>query len=262
MEAQIYLQTILNERLNQLKRQNPSFSLRSFSRRLGIHSGALSSILNGKRVVSRKLAERIASNLMLDPNERIDLLKLFPSKTLLAKRASSCGSLTTQHLKLSVDQFKLVAQWEHNAILALVTTKDQYVDVSAVAIRLGISETRTEHALDRLLELGLIERTQDGVLKRTCKQIRTTDGIADVSIRKAHEESLELAKTALFDLEVTERDISSITMAINIQNLAKAHELIRKFQDDLADLLENGDQTEVYRFTALLFPLTRLKKIK
>jgi UV DNA damage repair endonuclease len=48
-------------------------------------------------------------------------------------------------------------------------------------------------------------------------------------------------------------------MAIDPKKLSVAKELIRKFQDDLSDLLESGNQTEVYRLSTHLFPLSKLE---
>jgi UV DNA damage repair endonuclease len=48
-------------------------------------------------------------------------------------------------------------------------------------------------------------------------------------------------------------------MAIDKSKLSAAKEIIRKCEDDLSDLLGSGHQTEVYRFSAQLFPLSKLK---
>ncbi|MGZ3740999.1 MAG: DUF4423 domain-containing protein, partial [Bdellovibrionota bacterium] len=58
-----------------------------------------------------------------------------------------------------------------------------------------------------------------------------------------------------------ERDITSMTMAIDPRRLPLAKTLIRKFRFRLADLLETGDRTEVYNLNVQLVPVTKKDKI-
>ena len=153
----------------------------------------------------------------------------------------------------------MIAEWEHKAILSLLETADLFSSVQSIADRLGISDTQCLRALDRLLSLELIERKSNGNYRRTKAKIRTTDGIYDSSIQKAHDESLELARKSLHNDPVDLRDVTSITMPINPKKFAQAQVLIRKFQDSLAELLETGSKTEVYRFTTALYPLTQVQ---
>jgi hypothetical protein len=54
-----------------------------------------------------------------------------------------------------------------------------------------------------------------------------------------------------------ERDFTTVTMAIDKRKLSTAKELIRKFEDELSDLLESGHRTDVYRLSVQLFPFTK-----
>jgi len=122
---------------------------------------------------------------------------------------------------------------------------------------LGISIVRTEQALKRLIVLGLFTRDEKGNLSRSKKSYRTTDDVVSVSMKKHHEQSLELAKESLHRDDISKRDFTTVTMAIDVKKIASAKELIRKFQDDLSDLIETDDQTEVYRLGVQLFPLSK-----
>ena len=69
MIEQVEVQEALNERLIELRGKNPGFSMRAFSKRLGISSSALSEILSGKRKISKKMAAKIATRMDLTPEE-------------------------------------------------------------------------------------------------------------------------------------------------------------------------------------------------
>ena len=262
MKEQLAVQNILRSKLNEIQRSNPSYSLRAYSKKLGIHVGALSSILNGKRNVSRDLAERIAARLLLDPQERSEVLSLFPLKRRYQKPGTANVDLEPRYLEFNAHQFKIAAEWEHFAVMSLLNCEGFESSSSWIASRLGISETRANQIVKRLLELGLFELSSEGNLKRSTKSYRTTDDVADLSLKKCHEQSLELAKESLHRESVEQRDFTSITMAIDPKKLSMAKELTRNFQDELSDLLESGHRTEVYRLSMQLFPLSKIESGK
>lgn len=66
-EKMIYF---LRNKLQEIKRLNPSFSVRTFALRAGISSGSMTELLNGRRRLTRNMAEKIATNLKLNPTER------------------------------------------------------------------------------------------------------------------------------------------------------------------------------------------------
>jgi uncharacterized protein (TIGR02147 family) len=151
-----------------------------------------------------------------------------------------------------------VSEWEHFAVMSLLNCADFNSTPKWIGTRLGVSEFRAKTVIDRLLELELLQKKPDGNLSRAKKSFRTSDDIANLSLKKSHEQSLDLAKESLYRDSVEVRDFTSITMAIDLKKLNAAKELTRKFQDEMSDLLETGDQTEVYRLSMQLFPLSKL----
>ncbi|RYZ61400.1 MAG: TIGR02147 family protein [Proteobacteria bacterium] len=257
MQAQMVFQNLLREELLRIQAGNSHYSLRAYAKKTGIHVGALSSIMNGRRNVSRKLAERALGRLMLDPQKRSEILSLFPT----AKRAKvtppveSDVSYEPRYLELSAQTFRVIADWEHFAMLCLLKLKDFSPRAEWIQDRLGISKTRVVSALKRLHDLKLFETTSDGEIKRTTQSLRTSDDVAEISIKKSHAQSLELARLSLQRDPVDARDFTTLTMAIDARKLGLAKERIRKFQDELSELLETSDPTEVYRLSIQLFPL-------
>ena len=257
--AQILIQRKLAGRLAELQTKNPSYSLRSFARKLGMNSGALSTILAGKRSVSAKLASKILAKLDTDPAEQAEILKFFPAKRLNRPQQTVAQ---LEYLQLSSDQYNILSDWYHLAILSLVRTQDFSGDPADVAARLGIRPSQAASALERLERNELLKRNEAGLLVRTHERITSSDEIANSALRKAHGQNLELARKSLEEDEVEIRDFTAITMPSDPTKLAQAKALIRRFQDELSSLLESGDSTEVYRFSTQLIPLSRRRNSK
>lgn len=259
MKEQIAIQNLLRESLIQQQAKNPRYSLRSFAQKVDVHVGALSSILNGKRRVSKELAERIARRLLLDPQKRCELLDLFPEKKKRTSSASAEAKVNPRYLELETTQFKIIAEWEHYAVLSLMYCQDFKDEASWIALRLGITEKRAEEVVRGLFSAGLVRMNAAAKLERTFAAVRSSDDTVNLSLRKSHETTLELAKESLSREALHERDFTYVTMAIDPRNMSVAKEMIRKFQDELCEVLEAGNRTEVYRFSTQLFPLTKLK---
>jgi uncharacterized protein (TIGR02147 family) len=260
MDAQLAVQSLLQENLTEIQRRNPRYSLRSYAGKVGIHAGALSSILSGKRNVSRDLAERIVRRLLLDPQRRAEILGLFPEKR--AYRKAGAAAPEPRYLELSAAQFKIAAEWEHFAVMSLIKCVRAKHTPAWIADRLRIPESRARQVVERLVELGLVTKDASGALRRSPKSYRTPDDVASVAMKKHHDQTLDLAKESLHRDSVEQRDMTTLTMAIDPAKLDAAKELIRKFHDDVSDLLESGEQTEVYRLAVQLFPMTRLPERK
>lgn len=258
MKEQIAIQNLLRSGLLEIQSKNYRYSLRSYADKVGVHVGTLSAVLNGKRNVSRGLAEKIARKLLIDPQQRTELLDLFPQKIRTANSNESQLS-KTRYLELEASQFKMISEWEHYAILSLMNCKDFDSSYSWMATRLGLTEVRTKEVIERLIEVGIVRRTENGTLARDKSPYRSSDDTVNLSLRKSHDITMDLAKESLHHDDIHERDFTHLTMSIDPKKIVQAKEMIRQFQDDLSSVMETGEQTEVYRFSTQLFPLTKLK---
>ena len=257
MEAQIYLQKTLRERLDQLKTKNTSFSLRAFARLLEVSPASLSEFLNGKRVLSPKMVMKLAEKLCLNPEEFSDLNdKLNRDKKGLSHTPESDRKV----VQLQNDQYYLVADWIYYGIKNLAKTKDFQSDSKWIAQRLKTTQKKVSDALERLLRLGLLKYNHEGVLVHGEVELMTSEDIPNTSIKKRHSENLEAAKESLYVDDVMLRDFSCATIAIDPKRIPQAKKMIREFQDQLFDFLEGGEKTEVYEVCMQLFPRTNIKK--
>lgn len=257
MKEQVAIQKIILSKYEEARAKNPSFSRRAFSKRLGLSAGAISEIFNGQRRVSLKLAEKIVSKLDLDPQERSELFSYFPKRNRRKKINQSEDKVESNYLQLSADQFHVIGDWYHFAILTLLDTEDFRSEPSWIAKRLNLSISTVETALDRLVRLEVLSRNENGDLQKSEIKYRTTDDISNISVKKAHKQYLEKAQDILNTLPVNERDFTSLMFPLNAEDLPRAKEMIRKFQDDLAAEFSTKGKKDVYQICMQLFPLTK-----
>jgi uncharacterized protein (TIGR02147 family) len=256
MKEQVAIQRILRERFEELRTRNPAYSIRAFSKKVGLSPATLSRVLNGKRKVSRKLADAISGKLMLDPQERSELLEKFPTRAKMPR-----DSVDASYLQLTADQYQVVADWQSFAILGLTEIPEFKNDPDWIAGRLNISITEVKRVLERLKRLEMVIEDESGNLKRAKSRYRTTDDVVNLSLRKSHYQNLDLAQQSLDHDSIQERDFTWVTFPMDTKKMSEAKTLIRKFQDDLYEVLEkDANPNEVYRLAIQLFPLTRSQK--
>jgi uncharacterized protein (TIGR02147 family) len=237
-----------------------SYSLRSFANLLGVSPSYLSRVLRGERSLSVQTAIQIAGALTLPPKEREGFLNLVfqeqkKSKKKGPQQIASFDSSTDR--QLSLDAFEVISQWYHYGITQLFCLEEFCEKESWMADMLGISTIEVRIALKRLQRLGIVDRDITGKLYRTATTLSTTTDIRSSGLRTFHKQILEKAITALEEVDIGKRDITSITMAINEDQLPKAKLEIKKFRKKLSRILETGTQTQVYNLGIHLIPISK-----
>ncbi|WP_415063257.1 TIGR02147 family protein [Bdellovibrio sp.] len=240
--------------LEQRRERNPRYSMRAFARDLGLSPGRLSDFLSGRRVPGKQLTLRIISSLDLKHEEAQKLMHLIERHKML--HAESGGAY-----QLNEDQFSMIADREHFAILNLMKTDNYVPKISWIAKRLGFSEVMVAGALHRLERLGLVAKEQ-GLYQPVHKAVTTTHDIPSAGIREHHRQILTHTMNSLFHDDTKLRDITSMGIPVNPEKLEEAKKIIRDFRRKIANLLEDGKKTEVYYLNVQLVPATREAKDK
>lgn len=255
------IQKILIREFGLAQARNPSFSQRAFAKRLGLSSGATSNLLNGKRKISKKMANQLADRLSLDPLEKEKILESFPEKAASQEKESSQKRIKSvkrskKERKLSLDQFEIVANPLHFTLLSLLELKGLNPTTENLAKRLGKPLKEVKAAIDRLERLELIKRVGKKLIV-TGEELASPDEVVSSAIKKHHVLSMEEAKESLLRDPLNKRDFTSQTIAISPGKLEEAKALIRTFGEQLAELLDEGEKEEVYKINVQFFPLTR-----
>jgi uncharacterized protein (TIGR02147 family) len=239
----------LREELGRRCRRNPNYSLRAFARSLKIHSSTLSAIISEKRRVSPKVAKKLLDELGTDSGLKQKII------SSMIGLEDSVGN-TPEFFPIESEQFKIISDWEHFAIMALLETYNCKHSVTWISNKLDIGTGTVVEALKRLERVGLIKKTGNKWLT-TGKSFSTTNDIPDSSIRKNSQQYIEKALYSLENHSVEERDVTGITMAIDRKKIPEAKKMIRNFRRQLCTFLESGDQDAVYRVNIQLFPIDK-----
>lgn len=260
VEMSIYRRQIQEELARRTER-NPRYSLRAFSKALGFEATVISQILNGKRVPSLRTAQKLIAGLNLSPEAEEQFLTSLAEthQDRGMKRLSPFfkkGAERRPARELSLDLFRVIADWHHYAILALTHTEGFQSNPQWIATELKLTVTQVNLALNRLLELGFLERDTKGNLQRSTEPFTTADkGITDSALKRHQQQILEKAIDSLQNDPIETRSNTSLTFAINPENLPEARKRIEDFTRELSDLLGTGCKKQVYELGIALYPL-------
>ncbi len=244
---------ILKSIFDSRKNRNKGYSLRAFARDLGISPGRLSDILSDTTIPGSRLILRIVKALKLGPYETESVLRVVEKQRRLYEEFQGAK-------QLSNDEFSVIVDREHFSVLCLMETEGFKSDLSWMAERLGISAATVEKVLERLLRMGLI--SFDKGYKSLHKDVTTSHNIPSQAIREYHLQGLQHSMESLMQDDPSLRDITSIEMAVNMKKMDEVREHIRDFRRKIANLMEEGDKTEVYRLNIQLVPVTSVSSNK
>lgn len=240
------MQRLLQDELKRRKEKNPAYSLRAFAKSLGMSPAQLSQLVSGKRPLTLKTFEKLARELALSPIEK--------KRALEALSHSVAQDLHPHNLQMKEDEFRLVSDWYHFAILSLTKVKGARKDPVWIAKRLGIAIIDAKMAVERLERMGVLSPGE--TFKQITEPIRVLSEVPSQAIQKSHRQLLALANEKLSQVPVARRDFSVMMMAIDPKNLERAKKAIEDFQEELVSLLEQGEPSEVYALSCQMYPLT------
>lgn len=228
-------------------KKNPAYSLRAFAKYLEIDQSFLTRILKGQRSITTSFAHSVGSKLGLKPAQ---VKSLFNAGT-----AAMPG-----FLPLADDEFEIISDWRHFAVLELVKTKGFVLDYQAMAKRLDIHVEEVRDVLERLQRLNFTQ-IKNKKVKLLSPNTTWTNSQTTTDARKQFQRSL-IAKSleAIDHVPFEDRENGSVTLAINSKRLPEFKEKLKAIQRELADFIQlEGEKglNEVYQLTFAFFPLTK-----
>lgn len=257
MERNVLFRDKLRETLIAKTKKNPSFSLRAFARQLGIESSSLSQIINGKRTLTDRMCKRLATKLSISPAE-LDRLMGNQNFTAKVKKIS--------YRKLSEDQFNIIADWYHYAILELTHIEGFKGDHKWISNVLGLNIHTVKDAVERLQRVGCLRIDENG---KWIDEYESADNFECVGIRpaqKKHEiQKREMAIEAIDKIEKKERGIMSRTFVGDKATIEEAVKRCDEFLKEIEQLMQRSTENnpnEVYHCNLSLYPVSNVEKFR
>lgn len=242
----VWLSKLIQERIE----KNPQFSLRAFAKKVDASPAVISRILSGKRTLTKKMANKIAEALCLPPSEKDEVESLFSAEQDYSNQ-DQIGK------ELSIECFTAMKDWYHYGITQMINLDSFIEDYKLISRMLSISEIEAKLAVNRLINLGILDRDENGKLYRTSSHFTTTTDIASSGLRHFQKQILEKAILSLENDPIDERDITSITVAIDESKIKEAKQEIKKFRLKMAEFMSQGERTRIYNLGIHLIPISK-----
>jgi uncharacterized protein (TIGR02147 family) len=255
------IRTYLQDELVRRCETNPRYSLRNFAKHLEMNPSLLSKILRGQVGVSSKRFDKICERMTLGTVERAQLATAEDRRRAFKKQEHLFRELqnTSMQMRDMADQFQVIADWYHYAILELVAIDSFQSDERWIAKKIGVSYPEVLEARERLVRLGMLSIDENGKWKDTSGNVTNSSGqYTTVALRKLQTQVLNLAIGALETVPVEKRLQGSMTLAIDAELVPSAKEKIVAFQRALATSLQeqSKNKNSVYQITVSFFPVT------
>jgi len=256
--------TIISRELEARKRRRSGYSLRAFARDIKVPAPKLSQILNGVCGISKTRAINIATAINLSADEKDFFVTLVEAEHSRSPITRQQAQNKLNQLKvddgfapLSIERFKIISDWYHAAILELPKLKYFNSTVKWISVRLNLDKKKVESAIERLVEFGLLKKDhKTNKLIRTDCFLATPSGVPSREIREHHSQILLKADQSLESAQLTERDFSAITMAIDSSRMQEARKSLLNFRREFCKELQQGDNKDrIYCLAIQFFPL-------
>ena len=262
---------ILKSALERLKTANRPMSVRALAARLELSPSYLHKVFRGEKPLSLKLLPTIAQKLQLDHHEVAELQRLvlraaeerkFEKVRGLRKAEKNDKStpLVQEYEALGRSDLWLLENWYILPIYNLAATEGFTPSADWVAGRLGISTEQAQKALQRLIEAGYLVEKEDGSMKPSKMRLRFPTQRSHPTVRNFHSAMIRKSEKQLMQAKdesaFRRRLISGITLAADPNKMEEAKRVLEEAAYRAAEILTDGECTEVIQLNLQMFPLT------
>lgn len=212
--------------------RRPSYSMRAFARDLGFSPSSLNDFIKSRVGMSKERIEKISAALQWSPLRKEHFLDLILSKydkdPGVRRAASIRAKVRTKEgtYGQSLEAFKSISEWYHLVIIEICDIRD-FVSATEVSKDLGISLLLATQAIKRLIKLGFLEETLQG-LKPSDESSYFGSDSSDEALRNFHSQVLSLAQKALEEKTPADRESQSLVFSMDRGETSAMHEEIRK----------------------------------
>jgi uncharacterized protein (TIGR02147 family) len=256
----------LKQELSERKAKNPGFSFRAAAMKLGINSGTLVRILNGKRNLSKNVLPKFVNFLKLKSREAeyFGLLVGFDRSSTVEKRQKTYEEIVRlrgeRKRTVGMDKYEFYRQWYFTAVREMLRLKRAPKTFDAVAAHLlpPVSPRQAAVAMETLERLGFIRRKTDGTMQVAEQLITTGEKWQGAAIHDFQAGMIHKALEAMEWFPKQDRDISTVTVGLSDQGLDRTREVLGRARQEILDIEETDKKADrVFQLNIQLFPLSK-----
>lgn len=215
---------------------NPNYSLRAFAKSLNMDPSTLSKIMTGKRRLGKGVSGKLVKRLGIDP-----------------------AALTPEYDQLNPEEAETLCDWQDFAILEQISITGFRPTKEKLAEALGLKQSEIELSLAKLVRLNLIEIKKSGlVAEKTSGQTTNITASTSQTKKNLQKQFLEKAISSIDFDPFEERDMTTITIAVDSKKIPEARDRIKNFRREMAEFLGQGSAKDrVYNMTIALYPTSK-----
>jgi uncharacterized protein (TIGR02147 family) len=243
------------------------FSYRAFARAAGLGApNYLQLVINGRRNLTEAMARRFAETCGLggDAASYFVALVAFNQSGTNEERNGHYQKLRgfrryRRAHRLELAEAAYHATWYLPAIRELALSPAFRDDPEWIGsqLRPRVKAEDVRQALDTLLELGLLQRTEEGKLRQKVRVVSTGPETLGMHIANYHAEMMQRAVASMAEVPARERDISSLTLCLGARGVGQLKARIQAFRRELLELSETEPEpSQVVQINFQMFPLT------
>lgn len=262
MDYRQFLRDYCEER----RRENPHFSYRYLSQKMGIRStGFLSMVVAGKRTMSEESAAKLARLLKLTKKESDFFICLvrFNQAHSHEEKQRRFGELLVRQKgpvrRVTRDQYEFYDKWYYSAIRELVAihpVRDNFDEVAKM-LRPTIKPAEARAAIEKLELLGMIERDADGFFHRRDAVITSGPAFTSFAIQQFQRQTVELAKSSGERFVKEARQLATLTMSIDGPAYTRIIDRLAHMRQEIMEMARSVDKPDwVYQLNMQIYPLS------
>ncbi|MBN1758941.1 MAG: TIGR02147 family protein [Chitinispirillaceae bacterium] len=246
------------------KKKHSFFSYRYMSGKIGLDAGYLVKILQGKLHLPEKYINTMCSFCKFSEKETAyfrTLINFNKAKSeaqirIHFEKLMSFSSPGKQRIEKF--QYEFYRKWYYTAIRSLIGIYRFSDDVESLSCMLTppVSSREVKKAVELLVKLDMIKKDGDGYYTLSNAFVTTGESWQSLAIRDFQRETIRLAGESLDRHHKKDRDISTVSVAVNKKDLPELKLRITEFRDAILKLAENSDDPDcVYQLNVQLFPM-------
>jgi uncharacterized protein (TIGR02147 family) len=253
---------------SELKKENPSFSFRSFAKMAGSSSPNFLQLIQARKLnIQSAGIHSLSQNIKLTRKERSYfeyLVDFDHAKTHAEKDRFFRLILLAREYKqiqtLDKSQYELFSHWYIPVIRELVVSPHFNGNPAWIGERIipPVSPAKVKKGIAVLLSLGLITKNDAGAWAHTDRVVSTPSEVLSVAVATYHKNVLSLARDAIERFSPDERDIRSVTLGVSMEGYMEVKKRLEAFWKELlayAEAQKNVDR--IFQVNMQLFPLSK-----